>query len=52
MRRIRSALVAVVVLAIAVRIIWWALEPMIGWIIGALVAVVVVGSLFFRSRRW
>jgi hypothetical protein len=51
MRRVRGYLITVIIGAIAVRLVWAAIAPLIPYTIGALGAVVVLGALYYR-RRW
>lgn len=51
MARIRAYLVLVIILAIAVHLIWADIEPLIPYTIGALVALMALGTLYYR-RRW
>lgn len=50
MRRVRSALISLVVLALAFRIIWWAIEPVLPFLLIALLLVVIIGWVWFRHR--
>jgi hypothetical protein len=55
MRKLRAGLATAFIAAFALRIIWWAIAPLIATLIPALgtifVLVVVFGALYYR-RRW
>lgn len=56
MSRARSILFLVLIGAVALRVVWWAIEPIVTTLIPLasvlLVLVVVGGALYYRSRRW
>jgi hypothetical protein len=55
-RKLRGWLVTVVVLAVTVRVAWWAIEPVITalvpYALGLLLLVLIIGTLYYRTRRW
>jgi hypothetical protein len=51
MSRIRMYLITFIILAIAVHLVWIAVAPLITYVIGGLIALAVLGTLYFR-RRW
>jgi predicted RND superfamily exporter protein len=50
MARIRGFLLMVIVLALAVHLVWDALAPLIPYVIGVLIALAVLGALYYRKR--
>jgi hypothetical protein len=52
MARVRAFLVMVIILALAVHLVWDAIAPLIPYTIGGLIALVALGALYFRTRRW
>lgn len=51
MQRVRAFLITLIILAIAVHLVWDAVAPLIPYTIGGLVAVLILGALYFR-KRW
>ena len=51
MARVRAYLVLVIILAIAVHFVWIAIAPLVPYVIGGLIALAVLGMLYFR-KRW
>jgi hypothetical protein len=51
MSRVRAYLFLFIIGAIAVHLVWVAVSPLIPYSIGGLVAISVLGWLYFR-RRW
>jgi hypothetical protein len=51
MARVRAYLITVIILALAVHLVWDAIAPLLPYTIGALIALAVLGALYFR-RRW
>lgn len=52
MRKTRAWLVTVLLAAFAVKAVWWVVAPMMPYLIGALVVVVVMGFIYHRMTRW
>jgi tryptophan-rich sensory protein len=56
LKRLRNGLVIVLLVAVTVRIVWWAVEPIVDAAIPALIPAVigvsVAGALYHRKRRW
>ena len=52
MRRAKDILILLIFLAIAVRMIWWALEPAMPFIIILLCFIVIFGVIFNRRKIW
>lgn len=50
MARIRSYLITVIILAFAVHLVWDAIAPLVPYAVGAVVAVGVLGALYYRRR--
>jgi fatty acid desaturase len=48
---IKRLLVMAAVVCLAVRVVFWAIEPLFPYIMGALVFVVVLGYLWFRTTK-
>jgi hypothetical protein len=51
MHRVRGVLVTIIIAAIAVRLMWEAIAPLIPYAIGALVTITVLGALYYRRLR-
>ncbi len=52
MRRARTVLITLVIGALALRIIWWAIAPLLPILLIGLVIVLVVGTVWFRQKKW
>ncbi|WP_406391366.1 hypothetical protein OG806_08250 [Streptomyces sp. NBC_00882] len=52
MKKIRAWLVLALLGALAIRVLWWAVEPLVPLLAGALVVLVVIGALYHRASRW
>lgn len=51
MHRVRAYLITVIILAIAVHLVWDVIAPLVPYVIGAFIALAVLGALYYR-RRW
>jgi len=51
-KRARNSLLMVLLLAFAIRAMWWAIAPMVPIALGFLVLVLIVGTLYHRKSRW
>ncbi|MER0445980.1 hypothetical protein ABR738_15665 [Streptomyces sp. Edi4] len=38
--------------ALTIRVLWWAVEPFIPYLIGMLAIVMALGYIYFRMTRW
>ncbi|MFC5290919.1 hypothetical protein ACFPM7_28045 [Actinokineospora guangxiensis] len=52
MKRARSFLLLAIAVAIGIRVLWWAVEPVIPALIVLLGLVVVFGTVLYRRTRW
>ena len=52
MRRIRAFLITLIILAVAVRIVWAAIAPLVPEAIIGLVAISVLSLVYHRKRLW
>lgn len=52
MQRLRASLFTLIILALAVHLVWVAIAPLVPYGLGALVAVLVIGLLYYRKRQW
>jgi hypothetical protein len=52
MQRLRGLLITVIILAIAVHLVWVAVAPLLPTAVVGLVVVGILGSLYYRRRRW
>lgn len=52
MRRVRDMLVACLAVALAIRVLWWAIAPIVPVAIGTLTLVLIFGALYSRKSRW
>ena len=52
MRKARALLVTLVLAALAVKVAWWVVAPMVPYLIGALIVVVVMGFIYHRMTKW
>lgn len=50
MRNVKSALAVIILLAIAARVVWWAIEPALPAILIAALLIMIWGMVF--RRRW
>ena len=51
MGRIRAYLITAIILALAVHLVWDAIAPLIPYTVGGLIALAVLGALYYR-KRW
>lgn len=51
MRRVHGWLVTIILFAIAIRVLWWAIEPLIPWIIVAGLLLFIFAFIFKRTTR-
>jgi hypothetical protein len=51
MARVRAFLLTFILLALAVHIVWIAVAPLVPYVIGGLIALSVLGLIYFR-KRW
>lgn len=49
--RIRAYLITVIIFALAVRLVEAAVEPLLPYVVGGLIALLALGALYYR-RRW
>ena len=52
MRKARSLLVTLLLGAVTVRVLWWAVEPFIPYLVSGLIVVLVLGFIYHRMTRW
>ncbi|MEU8625455.1 hypothetical protein [Streptomyces sp. NPDC048669] len=52
MKKARNYLLLLLLAAFAVHTLWLAIAPLVPYIIAALVVVLIVGFLYYRSTRW
>jgi len=52
MKKFRTWLVTLILLAVTIRVLWWAFEPLIPFLIVALALVCIFGTIIYRSPRW
>lgn len=52
MKKARATLVTLLLAAFCVKVVWWAIAPMIPYAISGLVVVVILGYVIHRSTRW
>lgn len=52
MRKVRSWLVTLLMAAVVIRVLWWSVEPLIPYLIGALALVTGIGFVYYRITRW
>lgn len=50
MGRVRSFLITVIILALAVHLVWTAIAPLIPYAIGGIIALAALGFLYYRKR--
>jgi len=51
-KKLRDWLVMALLTAFTVRVVWWAIEPLLPYVVSALVLVLVLGFIYFRMFRW
>ena len=52
MQRLRAFLITLIILAIAVRLVWIAIAPLLPEAVVGLVILGAFGALYHRKRRW
>lgn len=56
MKRVRSTLLLALLAAVTLRVVWWAIQPivegLIPYLVVAIVLVAIGGALYYRTRRW
>jgi hypothetical protein len=52
MRHLAGWLLLVIAMAIAVHVVWLVIAPLVPYAIGGLLAIGVLGTLYYRKRRW
>ncbi len=52
MKKARSLLVTLLLGALTVRVLWWTVEPLIPYLVGSLIVVLVLGVIYHRMTRW
>jgi hypothetical protein len=52
MRRARAFFITLIIAALAVRLVWLAIAPLVPYAIGGVAALGVVGALYYRRRSW
>jgi fatty acid desaturase len=48
----RAFLVSAVIVCICVRVVFWAIEPLLPYLLGGLILLTIVGVAVFRSTRF
>jgi hypothetical protein len=51
-RKIRAGLVTAVLFAVTIRVLLWAVEPFIPYLIVGLVLIGIYGFMYYRKTRW
>lgn len=51
-RKIRAALVTAILFAVTIRVLLWAVEPFIPYLIVGLVLIGIYGFMYYRKTRW
>jgi hypothetical protein len=49
-KKIRSGLVVVILLALTAQVVWWTLSPLIPLLIIAICLITIIGSIYYRRR--
>jgi hypothetical protein len=52
MQRARSFLITLIIVAIAARMVWDTVAPLIPYSVVCLLLIVIIGALFYRRRPW
>jgi hypothetical protein len=52
MRKARTWLINILLLALVLRVVTWAIEPLIPYVAGALAMVMVIGFITYRLVKW
>ncbi len=52
MARVRAYLATVIVFAFAVHLVENDIDPLLPYVVGGLVAMTVLGLLYYRRKRW
>lgn len=48
----RAVLVSLMVLAVALRVLLWAITPLVPYLVVGLVLVLILGVAWFRTTKW
>ena len=51
-KKIRAVLVTAILFAVTIRVLLWAVEPFIPYLIVGLVLVGIYGFVYYRTTRW
>ncbi|MGH9958092.1 MAG: hypothetical protein ACREBC_13335 [Pyrinomonadaceae bacterium] len=51
MRKVRSTLVTLLLLALVIRVLWWTVEPLIPYLIAGIFIIGIIGFIFGRATR-
>lgn len=52
MKKARSWLVTLLLGALAIRAAWWAVEPLVPFLVSGLAVLLVLGFIYHRMTRW
>ena len=52
MKKARSWLATLLLGALTIRVLWWTVEPLVPYLVSALVLVTVMGFIYHRMTRW
>lgn len=52
MKKARSWLVTLLLGALAIKVVWWVVAPLVPYLISGLVVVVAMGFIYHRMTRW
>jgi LPXTG-motif cell wall-anchored protein len=51
-KKIRALLVTAILFAVAIRMLLWAVEPFIPYLVAGLVLVGIFGFFYYRKTKW
>ena len=52
MKKARSLLLTLLLGAVTIRVLWWAVSPLVPYLVSATAIVLVLGFIYYRMTRW
>ncbi len=51
-KKARSLLLTLLLGAVTIRVLWWAVSPLVPYLVSATAIVLVLGFIYYRMTRW
>lgn len=52
MKKARSILLTLLLAALTFRVLWWAVQPLVPYLVSATAIVLVLGFIYYRMTKW